>query len=221
MPSIEEYYKKDYAGKDEKAIEESLRHDSKEVVYGAQSVNVRMPKYLERWTEDWDIYSHSPEETAKEMERLLDKTFGGDFFEVRPAKHEGTFKVVSKVTKRGIADITVPDKTIEYQTIDGINYATLDEQVANIKRALADETSRFRWDKDKETLQRIEILQRKHPELSRNAVKRMKAEEREALGEDSDERLEREVLGKLAPKRRKLAPKRRKETKPAISEVRP
>jgi len=166
------YYKKAAKGEVDETVKEFLK-GKKKVVYGAQSVNEWLPDYLEKFTEDWDIYSHTPEESAKRLEKLLDEQFGGDYFEVRPAKHEGTFKVVSKVTKRGVADLTIPDKTITYQTTGGVGYATLDEQVKNIKSALADPSSEYRWDKDKETLQRINIFERLPKPKKRRTVKTM------------------------------------------------
>lgn len=155
------YYKK--AHKTDSIIKKRLVADQKEanpdeeIVYGARSVNVRLPDFLQKYTEDWDIYSKNAEQTAKEIEKDLDKYFGGNYFEVKPAKHEGTFKVISRVTERGVADITLPEKVIKYDTIRGIKYATLDEQVINIKKTLADPASQFRHRKDRETLQRIKL----------------------------------------------------------------
>ena len=214
LKRIESYYKKASEGIVETEIEESLRNDPKEVVYGAQSVNVRMPPYLQKFTEDFDIYSLSPQETAAEIEKILDKTFGGDYFEVRPAKHEGTFKVISKVTQREVADITLLDKTVKYQVIDGINYATLDEQVTNIKKSLTDRASKFRWNKDKETLQRIRLYKSRHrgKEPTIKELQALEADQTKELGED--ERMEQEILGSLTPKRRS------KEARPSLTTVR-
>ena len=200
---LRQYYLRVAVGKVEETVKESLEADPTEVVYGAQSVNVRMPSYLRRFSEDWDIYSHNPEETAKELETLLDKTFGGDFFEVRPARHEGTFKVVSKVTKKGIADITLPSRTITYQTVDDVNYATLEEQVTDIRKVLADPKYRFRWNRDKETLQRIVLCKSQHPkkEPTIKELRALETEQSEELGED--EKMERDILGSLATKRPK------------------
>jgi len=170
--AIRKYYKGAATGEVDRTVKRFLK-GKPEVVYGARSVNQRLPDYLEKFTEDWDVYSHTAKESAKELEKLLDEQFGGDYFEVRPAKHEGTFKVVSKVTMRGVADITIPERTISYQTIDGINYATLEEQVVAIERALSAPEFRFRWDRDKEALQRIELFEEYHKPKRRPAVKVM------------------------------------------------
>ena len=170
--ALRKYYREAATGEVDRTVKRFLK-GKPEVVYGARSVNQRLPTYLSKITEDWDIFSHTAEETAKKLEQTLDKEFGGNFFEVKPAKHEGTFKVVSRVTMRGVADLTIPERTISYETIDGVNFATLDEQVSNIKRSLDDDDFRFRWDKDREGLQRIKLFKKHHKPKRRSTVKVM------------------------------------------------
>lgn len=146
----------------DKVILKKLR-DSGLIVYGAQAINAHLPDWLDKATEDWDIFSVNPEETAKKLEELLDKRYGGDYFEVKPAKHEGTFKVMNKVTLREAADISLPDKKIDYVTLDGINYTTLEFQVESIKKVLADPEAQYRHAKDTEVLQRIRVYRRLKP----------------------------------------------------------
>lgn len=140
-----------------KVIKRNIKRNA--IVYGAKAVNANLPSYLRKHTEDWDIYSSKPEEKAKQIEQSLDKHFKGNFFEVKPALHEGTYKVISRVTGEGVADITLNKSKIKYKNIKGIKYATLDEQVKNIKKSLANEDAKFRHKKDKETLQRIQIFE--------------------------------------------------------------
>lgn len=94
---------------------------------------------------------------------MLEKKYGGNYFTVKPAKHEGTFRIRAIVTKRVVADITLPVREIEYREVDGVNYATLDYHVKQIKRTLAIPEYSFRHGKDKETLQRIKIYKKQHP----------------------------------------------------------
>ena len=131
-----------------------------EVIYGARSVNAQLPDYLKSYTEDYDIYSENPEDTAKAMEKTLDKVFDMNAFEVLPAKHKGTFRVFSKVTGKNVADVSLPNRSISYISVDGVNYATLDEQVVNARKALADSRSWYRWAKDRDALQRIKLAPR-------------------------------------------------------------
>ena len=159
LKELNEYYKNQ--GRVDSVLREDLRGDD-EIVYGARAVNAVLPDHLDKQTEDWDIMSKTPKKAAFEAERKLDTAFGGDFFETKPAIHPGTWKVKSKVTKRGVADFTKQEKKTDYHEIDGIRFATLDHQKDNIKRSLADPESRFRHDKDKETRQRIKIYESKY-----------------------------------------------------------
>lgn len=167
MPTLEQlrqYYLQASTGEKDYIVRQMLSSDPPRVVYGGKAVNIQLPDYLRGATKDWDIYCHDAEQTAYKLEKRLDQAFGGDYFRVQPAKHEGTFKVVSKVTGNAVADISIPSKTISYHTIEGIRYATLDEQVTNIKRILTEPESRFRWPKDREVLQRIELFRKLHPD---------------------------------------------------------
>ena len=140
------------------------------IVHGGRAINAQLPDWLDKATEDWDVLSQTPEKTAEELEKLLDKRYGGDFFKVIPAKHEGTFRIVNNVTLKGVADISLLEKKIDYVTEDGINYATLEHHAKRIKVTLADPTKKFRWKKDRETLQRIRIYQRLRPKKKKEAT---------------------------------------------------
>lgn len=163
---LQQYYLR--TGEKDRLVRQLLYGDTSRVVYGGKSVNALLPEYLQGTTRDWDIYSHDAEETANMLEKSLDEEFGGDYFEVKPAKHEGTFRVVSKVTGNVVADISFPSKTISYHIIDGISYATLDEQVTNIQRMLTEPESTFRKPKDVETLQRIRLFRTLYPDVERD-----------------------------------------------------
>jgi hypothetical protein len=130
------------------------------VVYGARALNAYFPPYLDRHTEDWDIYSPNPRISANRLEKKLDNHFGGDFFYVKRAEHPGTYKVKSRVTERGVADYTKPENKIPHKTIGGIKYIGLNYVKKHIKKTLQDPSAKFRWDKDKEALQRIKLYEK-------------------------------------------------------------
>jgi len=141
-------------------IKEFLRGKPKAIVHGARATNAQLPSHLDKHTDDWDIFvMGEAESAAKTLESLLDERYEGNYFEVKAAKHLGTFKVVSRVTKKEVADLTVPDRHIDFRTLNGINVASLDYHVRHIKETLQDPEAAFRHDKDKETLQRIRIHQ--------------------------------------------------------------
>lgn len=152
----EKYYRKGQKSIDE-SIEDSLE-GSNEVVYGARAVNRQLPKYLNVYTEDWDIATvDDPEKEAKRVEKQLDHDFGGNYFRIVPAIHPGTFKVISNVTNKGVADLTRIEEPIEYRKLGRIRYATLNHQLQQIDKSLKDPESQFRWNKDKNAKQRIKI----------------------------------------------------------------
>lgn len=139
-------------------VKDFLRH-RKTIVFGARAVNQRLPSHLDKHTEDWDILTpKDPEKIANKIEAALDERYDANFFVVQPALHPGTFKVKSVVTGKTIADISGLTEVVPHTRIRGINYATLDHQVKNIRRSLADEGSRFRHAKDRESLQRINVF---------------------------------------------------------------
>ena len=141
------------------------------IVHGGKAINALLPKWLDKATMDWDIFSSTPRATARKIEQLLDEQYNGNYFTVKPAKHEGTFRIISRVTERVVADITLPEREITYRNIKGVNYATLDYHVEQIKRVLADPAIAFRHTKDKETLQRIRIFRQVYPQTRKRAIK--------------------------------------------------
>jgi len=139
----------------------------KHVVYGARALNVFLPSFLDKETQDYDIFSKTPRATAKRVEKKLDKEYGGDFFRVEKAIHPGTYRVKSNITGKEVADYTKREKGVEHTTVRNVNYVTLDWQKKKAKRILKDPEAKFRHQKDKDTLQRIKI----HEELKKKGGK--------------------------------------------------
>ncbi len=133
--------------------------DDKEIIYGARALNKRFPSFLDRHTEDYDIFSTHPHKDAKEAERALDKSFGGNFFAVKKALHPGTFRVIAHANKQGYADYTKPDKVIPFARIGGKKYVKLSMVKQTIRKTLVDPESAYRHDKDRDALSRILIYE--------------------------------------------------------------
>jgi hypothetical protein len=174
------YYKKDNRGKlADKVIIKELK-GTDQIVYGARSVNVVVPAFLKKHTEDWDIYTDDdPKTVADKIEKALDRRYGGNFFSVAPAKHEGTYKIKSRVTNKEVADITFQEDDVEHRRVGGVNYATLDYQVTKLRAALEKEEAKYRHERDAETLQRILIFNnyvkdKKKPKKARPKIKKGK-----------------------------------------------
>lgn len=158
LKNTAKYYQKDKRGRlSSKIIMQELK-DKSEIVYGARSVNALMPAILKRHTDDWDIYTDDdPKTVADKIEKALDRRYGFNYFTVAPAKHEGTYKIKSRVTQDDVVDVTFKKGAVSHQKIGGINYATLDYQVEKLKDSLSTEGSKFRHQRDAETLQRIRV----------------------------------------------------------------
>jgi len=134
--------------------------DKHEIVYGEHALKKRFPKYLERPTQDYDIYSNTPKKDAKEAERALDQSFGGDFFYVKPAQHPGTYKVVAHANQEGYADYSKPDGKIPYETIDGKKYVKLSLEKEHRHKSLKDPNYSWRHAKDQDALNRIKLYEK-------------------------------------------------------------
>lgn len=59
----------------------------KGILYGERALNQYFPSYLDRPTEDYDVFVRHPRKVAVGLERRLDRTFGGDYFQVESAQH--------------------------------------------------------------------------------------------------------------------------------------
>ncbi len=147
-------------------IRRFLTDNKDTILHGGKAINAFLPDYLDRPTEDWDVVvSKNPKAIAEQLEQLLDTRYEGNFFKVLPSRHAETYRIISIITQRPIADITVAESPIPSKLLEDINVATLDHHVSRIKMTLADPKKRFRHRKDAETLQRINIYKKDQKEL--------------------------------------------------------
>lgn len=131
------------------------------ILFGQKATNRQLPKDLRKDTKDYDIFSPTPKKSAQRIERKLDKKLKGDFFFVRPAKHGGTHKVISRIGDKGIIDVGKPDRKVPTVIREGVRVATLEFQKQQIRKSLADKESKFRHAKDREVRSRIRIAEQR------------------------------------------------------------
>lgn len=129
----------------------------KHVIYGEQAVKAHLPSHLHRYTEDYDIFAKNPKAEAKQMEKKLDKIYGGNYFRTKKGAHKGTHKVISNVTNKTVVDYTKEPKKLNSVQIGGNLFVGINAIKKQLKKTLKDEASSFRHDKDFETLQRIKL----------------------------------------------------------------
>lgn len=159
------YYLKSPELTDE-VIKSFLEGNKDAILHGSKALNAYFPDYLDRPTEDWDVMvPNNPKAVAEQLELRLDARYEGNYFKVLPSRHIGTYRIISLVTRRPIADITLKEGPVPTKILDNINVATLDYHVSRLKETLADPKKKFRWRKDQETLQRINIYKEEQKEL--------------------------------------------------------
>ncbi len=159
------YYLKSPELTDE-VIKRFLGSNKATILHGSKAINAFLPDYLDKPTEDWDvIVFDNPKAVAEQLEHLLDTRYEGNYFKVIPSRHIGTYRIISIVTQRPLADITISEGPVLTEVLDGINVATLDHHVRRIIETLADPEKKFRHRKDAETLQRINIYREEQKKL--------------------------------------------------------
>ncbi len=144
------------------------------ILFGQKATNRQLPEDLRKDTQDYDIFSPTPKKSAKRIERKLDRKLGGNYYEVREAKHGGTHKVISRIGDKGIVDVGKPDRKVPTVTRKGVRLATLKFQLQQIRKSLADPQSKFRHAKDREVRSRIKIAEqrKKEKEVKKKPVPR-------------------------------------------------
>lgn len=131
--------------------------DPREIIFGAQAINRRVPPFLRVRTTDFDIMTTKPTKDAREVERALDRSFGGNFFEVVQARDLNTKRVKSIADGKIVADFRKADKRIKSTLIGGVNVATRSELKRLAKLSLMNPLAEFRRERDLDALNRLKI----------------------------------------------------------------
>jgi len=147
-----------------KQIKEQAKRNN-EILRGARAMNRQLAfGFLERGTEDYDLFSKTPEKSALELERELDRKAGGDFYYVKPLAHIGTFRVMDKGNDLksshddfGIVDYTKQPKKTKVIIIDGLKHSHISERIKDAKKNLADPLAIHRHFKARGDLERIKV----------------------------------------------------------------
>lgn len=142
--------------------------ERKEIVYGAKAMNKQLPLWIAgRPTQDYDVLSKKPKQSARRLEVKLDKATGRDQYYTKRASYEYTTKVISRGIKLddpsddyGVADFTKQKGKVKTNRINGIKYADLTERESSALSTLDKPEFSFRHQKDKDDLKRIEIARR-------------------------------------------------------------
>jgi len=123
-----------------------------QIVYGQQSINEQIPSYLKRKTKDYDILTKNPKESAQELVELLNKQNGN--YKVVKAIYPRTWKVKNEQGET-IADYTRPGRLPNTTNVLGVKYADLQYSKRKAEKILRKPEASYRWEKDKDVLERI------------------------------------------------------------------
>jgi len=150
-------------------IRKQIRNDNN-TIYGARSMNAQLiPSMIRRQTEDYDVLSKNPKQSAEKLEKALDANAGYDAYYTKPAEHKGTHKVISRGMVRGVktddytvADFTNPSSYRNVRTVkkNNLSYAHISERKKDALNSLNNPAYSFRHEKDRDDLNRINFSQR-------------------------------------------------------------
>jgi hypothetical protein len=136
-----------------KIIENQCRIE-RNIIYGAQSIRKQIG--LHRPTEDYDIMTKFPINSAIRTRDALNKVYGNVFF-IKPADHEETWKVMFK--DKCVVDYTKLTKPFPgVVKINGLFYRHISEEETAKIKSVKDRNLVFRHDKDLDDLRRIERI---------------------------------------------------------------
>ncbi len=147
--------------RNKKAIPRIVRKQvrkNKSILTGGHALNAHLPPFLDKPTEDFDIFTDKPRKRARELERKLDKKFDADIFFVKPARFKGTFKVMNRVTEKEVADFSKRKPEVTFVKKGETRVASISFLESKFRESLRDPESRFRHAKDRDSLRRLQIL---------------------------------------------------------------
>ena len=134
---------------------------NKDVVFGNQALNRRVPGFLGVETRDFDILTRgNPTARAAQIERRLDRKFGGDVFFTKAAQKPGTRKVQfvgPDLRKNTRDDVTIVDvsklkRGVMFTRTNGLNVITRQQIRKDRLRAIRNPQAKFRREKDRRAL---------------------------------------------------------------------
>lgn len=136
-------------------VKKFIRKDH--VLYGGKAINNQVMPGLRTVSKDFDIFSKTPKEDAKALEKELDKQAGADVFSVEKAKFPKTTKV-KDLRGETVADFTQMPPKIKTKNLLGRNIETIDSMLPKIKKTIKSSKNAYRREKDLDNLNRIKLM---------------------------------------------------------------
>lgn len=136
-------------------VKKFIRKDH--ILYGGKAINQQVMPGLRTVSKDFDIFSNTPKEDAKALERELDRQAGADVFSVEKAKFPRTTKV-KDLRGETVADFTEMPSKIKIKNILGNNMQTIDSMMPQIRTTIRNPKNAHRRAKDSDNLNRIKLM---------------------------------------------------------------
>lgn len=128
-----------------------------QILYGARAYNIQSPIYLRKKTSDYDILSKSPKKSAEETAKILQRRLKKDV-KVIKGKHAGTYRI--KVNGDVVADYTQLKTRPKTKKMWGTEVRDIKSIKRNVQRISKKKSAEYRREKDLDTLQRIQEIER-------------------------------------------------------------
>lgn len=134
-----------------------MAQEQKQVIHGTRALNEQVPSNLRRETKDYDILTHNPRKSAREVVKTLKRRLGNNF-KVVSGKHSGTFKVQRE--GKTIVDYTQKKGKVPSKKILGVKYKAIKTIKRGTQKLVKKKGAEFRREKDIDTLSRIREVER-------------------------------------------------------------
>ena len=128
-----------------------------QILYGSRAYNIQSPSYLKKKTTDYDILTKRPKKSAQEVAEALRRRLGKDV-QVVKGTHKGTYKI--KVNGETVADYTQLKGKYKTKKVWGIEARDIKSIKRNALRLSRKKGLEYRKEKDLDTLQKIQEIER-------------------------------------------------------------
>lgn len=136
---------------------------NKQIVHGAKAINAQVPFPSKRPTKDYDVFVKNPKKEAEKLDKILDKLRNGNYHYIKKALHPGTIKLrdvgpdlkINTEDDFTLVDFSPKPRRLKTKKINNILYSSLEEIKKTKIRTLNDPKLKFRHEKAKIDLLRI------------------------------------------------------------------
>jgi len=128
-----------------------------QIIHGSRSFNLQSPTYLKKKTIDYDILTQKPRKSARETAKQLSRRLGKKV-EVVKGSHKGTYRV--KINNEVVVDYSQLKRRPKTKKVWGTEVRSLKSIKRNAQRLVKNPKTEFRREKDIDTLNRIQEIER-------------------------------------------------------------